>query len=103
MSAARIAVLSATLNKARKITDEQHDYRGRVSLIDLGNGSEKGTDKLAPDLGWLALPDGFGRPKARFRSPSFLEGAGEQDPAKNNVWFGTVNGLKADTAPSPKR
>src|SRR5713101_3042767 len=26
---------------ARKITDKRHGYRGRVSLIDLGNGSEK--------------------------------------------------------------
>jgi hypothetical protein len=75
-------VLSATLIEGRKITDRRHGYRGRVSLIDLGNGSRKGTDKLAPDLEWLALPDGFGRPKARFRSPSFLEIPGEQDPAK---------------------
>ena len=102
MSAARIAVLSATLNKARKITDEQHGYRGRVSLIDLGNRSEKGTDKLAPDLGWLALPDGFGRPKARFRSPSFLETPGEQDPAKTTSALEQFNGLKSDTAPSTK-
>ena len=75
-------MLSATFIEARKITDKRHGYRGRVSLIDLGNGSEKARIKLAPDLGWLALPDGFGRPKARFRSPSFLETPGEQDPAK---------------------
>ena len=70
------------LIEVRKITDKRHGYRGRVSLIDLGNGSEKARIKLAPDLGLLALPDGFGRPKARFRSPSFLETPGEQDPAK---------------------
>jgi hypothetical protein len=64
-------VLSATFIEARKITDKRHGYRGRVSLIDLRNGSEKARIKLAPDLGWLALPDGFGRPKARFRSPTF--------------------------------
>src|ERR1700686_3519467 len=101
-AAARIAVLSATFIEARKITDKRHGYRGRVSLIDLGNGSEKARIKVARDLGWLALPDGFGRPKARFRSPSFLETPGEQDPAKTNVCFGTVNGLKPDTAPSPE-
>ena len=72
-------MLSATLIEVRKITDKRHGYRGRVSLIDLGNGSEKARIKLAPDLGF---PDGFGRPKARFKSPSFLETPGEQDPAK---------------------
>jgi hypothetical protein len=30
-------VLSATLIEARKITDKRHGYRGRVSLIGLGN------------------------------------------------------------------
>jgi len=34
-------VLSATLIEALKITDKRHGYRGRVSLIDLGNGSEE--------------------------------------------------------------
>ena len=34
-------MVSATLIEARKITDKRHGYRGRVSLIDLGNGSEK--------------------------------------------------------------
>ena len=89
-------MVSVTLIEARNITDKRHGYRGRVSLIDRWEWFRKGTDKLAPDLGWLALPDGFGRPKARFRSPSFLKTPGEQDPA------GTVNGLKSDTAPSPK-
>jgi hypothetical protein len=68
--------------EARKITDKRHGYRGRVSLIDPGNGSEKARIKLALDLGWLVLPDGFGRPRARFRFPSFLETPGEQDAAK---------------------
>jgi hypothetical protein len=61
----------------------------------------EGADKLAPDLGWLALADGFGRPKARFRSPGF-GGSWGANPGENNVCFGTVNGLKSDTAPSPK-
>ena len=55
-------MLSATFIEARKITDKRHGYRGLVSLNELGNGSEKARIKLAPDLGWLALPDGFGRP-----------------------------------------
>ena len=70
-------MLSATFIEARKITDKRHGYRGRVSLIGLANGSEKARIKLAPDLGLLALPDGFGRLKARFRSPSFLENSRE--------------------------
>jgi hypothetical protein len=93
-------VLSATFIEARKITDKRHG--GRVSLIDLGNGSEKARIKLAPDLGWLALPDGFGRPKARFRVPELFGDSWGARPDENNVCFGTVNGLKSETAPSPK-
>src|ERR1700688_3063981 len=52
-AAARIAVLSATFIEARKITDKRHGYRGRVSLINLGNGSDKARIKLTPDqLTW---------------------------------------------------
>jgi len=75
-------VLSATLVEARKITDKRHGYRGRVSLIDLGNGSEKARINSRLISGGWPFPDGFGRPKARFRSPSFLKTPGEQDPAK---------------------
>ena len=51
----------------------------------------------------VGLSRGFGRPEARFRSPSFLESLWGARPGENNGSFGTVNGLKSDTAPSPKK
>src|ERR1700686_4748764 len=87
-AAARIAVLSATFIEARKITDKRHGYRGRISLIDLGNGSEKARIKLAPDLGLLALPDGFGRPKGPFQVPELFGDSWGARPGENNVCFG---------------
>ena len=73
-------MVSATLIEARKITDKRHGYRGRVNLIDLGNGSEKAHSRLISG-GW-PFPMGSDCSKARFRSPSFLKTPGEQDPAK---------------------
>jgi hypothetical protein len=82
-------VLSATFIEARKITDKRHGYRGGVSLIDLGNGSEKAP--INSRLGWLALPDGFGRPKAPFQVPELFGDSWGARPGENNVCFGTVN------------
>src|SRR5438128_10228857 len=58
------------------------DSRGVGNAHWLERSRISGTVTEAGLLGWLALPDGFGRPKARFRSPSFLKTPGEQDPAK---------------------
>ena len=95
-------MLSATLIEARKITDKRHGYRGRVSLIDLGNGSEKARIKPRLISGGWPFPMGSGAPKGPLQVPGLFGESWGAKPGENNVCFGTVNGLKSDTAPSPK-
>jgi hypothetical protein len=94
-------VVSATLIEARKITDKRHGYRGRVNLIDLGNGSEKARINSRLISGGWPFPMGSDA-KSPFQVPELFEDSWGARPGENNVCFGTVNGLKSDTAPSPK-
>jgi hypothetical protein len=94
-------VLSATLIEARKITDKRHGYRGRVGLIDLGNGSEKARINSRLISGGWPFPMGSGA-QGPFQVPELFGDSWGERPGESNVCFGTVNGLKSDTAPSPK-
>jgi len=75
-------VLSATLIEARKITDKRHDYRGRVCLIDLGNGSEKARINSPLISGGWPFPMGSGAPKGPLQVPELFGESWGQNPAK---------------------
>ena len=77
-------MLSATLIEVRKITDKRHGYRGGVSLIDLGNGSEKARINsrlivVGPSR-WVQGP---------FQVPELFGDSWGARLGENNVCFGT--------------
>jgi hypothetical protein len=90
-------VVSAT----RKITDKRHGDRGGVNLIDLENGSEKARINSRLISGSWPFPMGSDVQRP-FQVPELFEDSWGARPGENNVCFGTVNGLKSGTAPSPK-
>ena len=78
-------MLSATLIEVRKITDKRHGYRGGVSLIDLGNGSEKARINsrlvvVGPSR-WVRMP------KGPFQVPELFGDSWGARPGENNVCF----------------
>jgi hypothetical protein len=99
--AARIPMLSATLIEARKITDKRHGSRDRVGLADLGNGSEKARINSRLISGGWPFP-WVRAPRGPLQIPELFGESWGARPGENNGSFGTVNGLKSDTAESEK-
>jgi hypothetical protein len=71
-------------------------------LADLGNGSEKARINSRLISGGWPFP-WVRAPRGPLQIPELFGESWGARPGENNGSFGTVNGLKSDTAPSPKK